>query len=179
LVIITLVGYRGTGKSTVARLLAHRLGWMCIDTDEEVQQLTGKAICDIFRSEGEAAFRGYESQVIHQLTRRHKVVLAAGGGAVLDPDNRRALSMAGSIVWLTALPETIRRRLRDDAGTAENRPALTGNSVTDEIETVLAERLPIYRACADLSVPTDGREPRELVELIVAALDLAPETGLL
>jgi shikimate kinase len=177
-VIITLIGYRATGKSTVGRLLAHRLGWTCVDTDEEVHQLTGRAIRDIFQSEGEAAFRRYESQVIQNLTRRHKLVVAAGGGAVLDPDNRRALSMAGPLVWLTASPDTLRRRLEQDPSTAVLRPSLTSNSVMDEIEQVLTERLPIYRACADVTIDTEGREPRELVEMILAALDLSPDAGL-
>ena len=76
LVIIALMGYRATGKSTVGQLLADRLGWTCVDTDVEVQRLVGSSIRDIFQHEGEAKFRQYESQVIQQLTRRHKLVLA-------------------------------------------------------------------------------------------------------
>lgn len=176
--IITLIGYRGTGKSTVGRLLAARLGWACIDTDDEVQQLTGRSISDIFQSEGEPSFRRYESQVIQHVARRHKLVVAAGGGAVLDPENRRLLSVAGPIVWLTASVATLQQRLHHDPLSAAQRPALTGDTPAEEISRVLAERLPIYEACADVTIDTEGRTPRELVDQILAALDLAPDGGL-
>ena len=178
LVIISLIGYRATGKSTVAQLMADRLGWGCLDTDAEVQALVGKSVRDIFQQEGEAQFRRYESQVIQQATRRHKLVLALGGGAVLNPENRRALTVAGPIVWLTASPATIRQRLHGDPQTATQRPALTGDSAADEIEQVLQARLPIYQACADVQIDTESRSPRELVDAILSALDLTPETGL-
>jgi shikimate kinase len=176
--IITLIGFRGTGKSTLGRLLASRLGWASVDTDDEIQRLTGKSISELFHAEGEAAFRRYESQVIQHLARRHKVVVAAGGGAVLDPENRRLLSVAGPIVWLTATPETLLRRLQHDPLTAAQRPPLTGHAPAEEIVRVLTERSPIYQSCADVTIDTDDREPRELVEPILAALDLAPEAGL-
>src|SRR5690606_11019333 len=102
----------------------------------------------------------------------------AGGGAVLDPENRRLLSVAGPIVWLTASVATLQQRLHHDPLSAAQRPALTGDTAAEEISRVLAERLPIYKACADVTIDTEGRTPRELMCQILAALDLAPDGGL-
>jgi shikimate kinase len=176
--IISLIGYRATGKSTVGQLLAQRLGWSCVDTDLEVQQQAGKSIREIFQQEGEPRFRDYEAQVIQRLTRRHKLVLAVGGGAVLREENRLALSMAGPVVWLAASPAIIRQRLQGDPQTASQRPALTAGSAADEIEQVLQARLPVYQAAADITIDTQEQTPGEIVERILAALDLPLAGGL-
>ena len=89
--IISLIGYRATGKTTVAMLLAERLGWTCVDTDDEIQRLAGVSIQSIFETSCEPVFRDYESRVIAELTRRHKLVLSLGGGAVMRDENRRAI----------------------------------------------------------------------------------------
>ncbi len=172
--VISLIGYRATGKTTVGSLLAERLGWTCFDTDVQLQHWVGKSIREIFAEEGEAKFREYEAQVVRDLARRHKVVLALGGGAVLRPENRQAIRVAGPVVWLTAEPATIQARLADDPETQRLRPPLSTGSAVDEVQRVLAERLPIYQACADCVVNTDGKSPRELVDAILAELDLTP-----
>jgi shikimate kinase len=177
-VIISLIGYRATGKSTVGRLLADRLGWTCADTDVHVQNITGRSIREIFQSEGEDAFRRYESQVIQQLVRRHKLVLALGGGAVLSPENRLAIAVAGPVVWLRASPDTIRQRLHADPQTAAQRPALSRGSAGDEVEQILQQRLSIYKSCADLTIDTEAYQPGQIVDQILAALDLSPSAGL-
>lgn len=167
---LVLIGYRGTGKSTVARLLAATLGWERVDTDELIEQATGREIREIFATDGEAAFRDLESQAIKGCAGRRRTVIATGGGAVLRPENRHALRESGRLVWLTAPPSVIIGRLREDPGTASRRPPLTSADGLDEILRVLAEREPVYRSCADLTIDTQGRSPQEVTETILSQL---------
>jgi len=170
-VIISLIGYRATGKTTVGSMLAESLGWHWVDTDVEIQRVAGMSIRAIFDNFGEAKFREMESQVIRDLLRRHKLVLSLGGGAILAEDNRLAIKTAGAVVWLTAPLVTIRHRLNSDPATLEQRPALTQAGAADEIETVLAERKPLYEDCADLTLSTETLTPKQLVDEIVEFLD--------
>ena len=189
--IVSLIGYRGTGKTTVGMLLAERLGWRCIDTDEEIQQRAGCSIRQIFERQGETAFRDLESAVIADCVRSHRVVLSLGGGAVLRPENRQRIAVAGPVVWLMADPAVIRQRLNADPLSWAQRPSLlaadadesgrasvTPPSSMDEVERVLSERLPIYDSCADVRVSTDDKAPAAIVDAIVAALDLQTGRGL-
>jgi shikimate kinase len=173
--ILTLIGYRATGKTTLARLLAERLAWNWIDADVEIERRAGKPITQIFADEGEAAFRDLESAVIADLCRRDRWVLAAGGGAPLRPENRRVLGAGGPVVWLTARPETILARMTADATTPARRPPLTAKTPLEEIVEVLAAREPIYRAAADCVVDTEGKTPEELVEEIIVNCNLETE----
>ena len=165
--ILTLIGYRATGKTTLARLLARRLGWEWIDADVEIERRAGKSIARIFAEDGEPAFRDREAQVIADLCRRDKLVLAAGGGAPLREENRAAMRAAGQVVWLTARPETILQRMNADATTAARRPNLTDRKPLEEIVHLLARREPIYRQTADLVVDTENHPPEELAEEIL------------
>ncbi len=167
---LTLIGYRATGKTTLAKLLAERLGWDWADADAEIARRAGKSIERIFADEGEPAFRDLEVQVIADLCRRDRLVLAAGGGAPLRPENRRAIRAAGKVVWLTARPETILARMSADAATAAQRPNLTGRPPLDEIRHLLEIRTPVYRELADLVVDTESRPPAELAAEIVGWL---------
>jgi shikimate kinase len=169
---IALIGYRGVGKSAVARPLALRLGWDWIDADVEVELRAGKSIAAIFADEGEAAFRDLESSVVAELCRRERVVLALGGGAVLRDENRAAIARCGATVWLRASVDAILERLATDATTAGRRPNLTKAGGRQEIAELLAVRTPIYRACATLEVDTEGKVPSEIVDEIVAGLGL-------
>ena len=112
---IVLIGYRATGKTTLARLLAERLGWAWIDADVEIERRAGKSIARIFAEDGEPAFRDLEARVIADLCRRDRLVLAAGGGAPLRAESRQAMREGGQVVWLTARPETILARMSGDA----------------------------------------------------------------
>jgi shikimate kinase len=172
---LILIGYRATGKTTLARLLAQRLGWDWVDADVEIERRAGKSIARIFAEQGEEAFRDLESAVIADLCRQSRLVLAAGGGAPLRPENRRSMHSAGKVVWLKALPETIRRRMAGDATTADRRPNLTEQGGLAEILHLLAQREPIYRQSADLEVDTEAKAPDQLVDTILDRLGWAPQ----
>lgn len=167
--ILTLIGYRATGKTTLAKLLAERLAWDWIDADVEIERRSGKSIAQIFAEQGEPAFRDIEAQVIADLCRRDRLVVAAGGGAPLRPESRRAMREAGKVVWLSAAPETILTRMSGDATTAARRPDLTDKGPLQEILHLIEVRTPIYRESADLAVDTDGKTPIELTDEIFAA----------
>jgi shikimate kinase len=169
---VVLIGYRGTGKSTVARILAERLGWPWFDSDERIESLAKRTIAEIFADDGEEAFRDWETQVVRDLATRQQCVLALGGGAVLREANRGALANSGRVVWLTAPPEVLWQRIREDHGTAARRPSLTPQGGITEITATLAAREPIYRQCADAVVDTCGRTPEEVVGAILEQLKL-------
>jgi len=170
--VLTLIGYRATGKTTLARLLASRLGWDWIDADVEIERRAGKSIAQIFAEDGEPAFRDLEAQTIADLCHRDRLVLAAGGGAPLRPESRRAMREGGSVVWLTARPETILARMSGDDTTATRRPNLTDRGPLEEILQLLDRREPIYRESAHWTVDTEGKQPAELAAEIVELLGL-------
>jgi shikimate kinase len=164
--LIFLIGYRGTGKTTVAKLLAEKLGWNWLDADEVLEARFGKDIRTIFAEEGVEAFRAKESVVLAELCNLANHVIAAGGGVIMRPENRELMRQAGLVVWLTADPRTLWERLQADASTAQRRPDLTCGGLA-EVEQVLAIRQPLYAACAHQTVDTVGREPAEVVNDIV------------
>lgn len=169
---IFLIGYRGTGKTTVARLLALRLGCDWVDADVEIELRAGKSIAAIFVDDGEPAFRDLESQVVADLAKRSDTVVALGGGAVMHDDNRRAIS-GGTAIWLKAPAATILERLAADPATPEQRPNLTTRGGEAEVIELLAQREPIYRQCANLEVDTEGKEPAAVADEILALLAAA------
>ncbi|MGW8257931.1 MAG: shikimate kinase [Thermoguttaceae bacterium] len=171
--ILTLIGYRATGKTALARLIAERLGWSWIDADVEIERVAGKTIAQIFAEDGEPAFRDLESRVIADLCVRDRLVLAAGGGAPMREENRRLMRQSGKVVWLTAMPETIHRRMSADLTTAQRRPNLTNQHPLAEIVQLLAKREPIYRETADLTVDTENHTPEELAAEILQRLELS------
>jgi len=166
--LVYLIGYRGTGKSTVARLLAERLGCSWADADASIESRAGKSIRRIFHEEGEAAFRDFESAVVAELAARAGGIIALGGGAPMRERNRTAIAAGGIVVWLTADPETIRNRLAADPAGLASRPSLTGAGALDEIATLLAERSPVYRQLAHHEVDTVGKTAREVAEEVAA-----------
>lgn len=175
---ITLIGYRATGKTTLARLLAERLGWPWIDADVEIERRAGKSIAAMFAADGEPAFRDLEAAVIADLCQQPQLVLAAGGGAPLRAANRQAMRAAGPVVWLTARPETIHARMSADATTAGRRPSLTGKDAMQEIVHLLEVRTPIYGQTAHWQIDTEGRTPAELAAEILSRLDVSHDTGI-
>jgi shikimate kinase len=169
---LILIGYRATGKTTLARQLAQRLGWPWIDADVEIERRAGKSIARIFAEDGEGAFRQLESEVIAELCGQDRLVLAAGGGAPLRAENSQAMRRSGRVVWLTAAPRTILARMSADATTVGRRPNLTDQGPLEEIIQWLARREPIYRESAHVTVDTEGKTPAQLTEEILALIDL-------
>lgn len=165
--VISLIGYRGTGKTTVGAELAARLGWDFVDTDPEIERRAGKSIAALFAEEGEPYFRQLESQVLADQLARDQLVISAGGGAVLNAQNRAAIRQAGPVVWLQATVETISNRIGADPTTGSRRPALLGGDVLAEITAVLAQREPLYREIASVTVATDNRSVPEIVDQIL------------
>lgn len=165
---LALVGYRGTGKTTVGRLLAGRLGWPFLDADAELEPRLGAPIARVFAERGEPAFRDAEQRLLEELAGRPAIVLATGGGCVLREANRRALRRLGFVAWLTADPSTLAERLRRDPG---GRPALTERGLTGEVVEVLAARTPLYREVAHEAVATAGRPPEAVAEEVLRLFD--------
>jgi shikimate kinase len=168
---IFLVGYRGSGKTTVAAALAEQLGWNWVDADAELERKQGKTIKQIFANEGEAAFREYEAAVLTELAAGDGTIAALGGGVVLREANRHLLKKRGKVVWLKAPAEVLLERIQGDATTAERRPNLTGQGGIEEIRTLLAQREPLYTAVADLQAQAD-RPPAEVANTIIDELNL-------
>lgn len=172
---VTLIGYRGTGKSTVAPLVAAHWGWDWIDADAEIERRAGKSIRDIFAEGGEPAFRRLERAVMADLLQRDRSIVAAGGGAVLNGDTRREMIAAGPVVWLQASAETIAHRLSADGTTGTRRPNLTSRGGLQEIEELLAIREPLYRECATHVIQTDQLDAEEIAARILQLCGTAPE----
>lgn len=166
--LLFLIGYRGSGKTTVGRLLADSLGWAFADADAVLEERHRTTIRDIFATEGEAGFRDKEAAVLADLCRRTNTVIATGGGVVLRPENRARLREHGFVAWLTADPATLWARIQGDATTADRRPALAGGGAA-EVEQLLAVREPLYRELADVEVPVGALSPDRAADAILAA----------
>lgn len=165
---IALIGYRATGKSTVAARLAALLDWPVIDTDREIQRRSGRSIKELF-AEGERVFRDWESRVLGEVAGRPAVVLSLGGGAVVRPDNQRLLAES-FVVWLQADVETIVQRMAGDAHSPDQRPQLTVGGRA-EVADLLAQRTPIYQRLAHLVLDTTAATPEQLAAAIAEAWD--------
>lgn len=156
---IFLVGLMGAGKTSVGRLLAKRLGKRFVDSDHEIEARTGVRIPVIFEIEGEAGFRQRETAMIDELTRHEDIVLATGGGAVMDGRNREALHARGTVVYLRANVDDLWHRTRRD----RNRPLLQTADPRARLAELLAARDPLYREVAHLVVDTGAQSLRTLV----------------
>jgi shikimate kinase len=167
--LIALIGPRGSGKTTVARLLAETLGWQWVDADDVLERRNGRSVRAIFAEQGEAAFREHEAVVLRELCALRQHVVATGGGVILREDNRALLQASARVVWLSADVETLCRRLEGDATGGERRPALLGGGRA-EVEEVCRVREPLYRAAAHHAVTTAGRTPAEVTAEIAASI---------
>jgi shikimate kinase len=166
---IALIGFMGSGKSTIGRLLAQRLGWHLTDTDYLVEQVAGCSIPQLFEREGEKAFRDRETAILLGVTMGERQVIATGGGAVLREENVAALRGGSLVVYLTARADVLAERVGRRPG---QRPMLdhdhdTGESPLTKILRMLAERGPLYQKSCHLVVDSSDRSPQALVEEII------------
>ena len=166
---IAITGFMGTGKTTVGRLLAERLGLQFVDTDDIIEDRAGRTIPEIFEEDGEEHFRDLETSALQEALAARGRVVSTGGGILLREENVRALRQAGPTVCLTADPETILSRTSADA----NRPLLQVADPAERIGELLAERDQCY-ARADLHIATDGSPPGGVVDEVIAALAQVP-----
>ena len=163
---IFLVGPMGAGKSAVGRQLGRMLHLDFVDSDDEIEARTGVDIPFIFEKEGEDGFRRRESRVIDELTQREGVILATGGGAVIDPQNRNLLGARGFVIYLyTSVDQQLSRTQR-----GRERPLLENGEPREILESLMQERDPWYREVADLVVDTDGRKVKAVADEILERL---------
>lgn len=169
---IFLIGLMGCGKTTIGRHLSRQTGKQFYDSDHEIEAYTGVTIAHIFDIEGEQGFRAREHDMILQLTQRKNIVLATGGGAVLNPDNRHALKNNGTVIYLRAQIEDLLKRTQFD----RNRPLLQTENPRQTLENLLTIRDPIYRELADLIIDTSHQHCTQLVQKIINKLQLGKES---
>jgi shikimate kinase len=163
---IFLIGPMGAGKSAVGRQLARMLHLDFLDSDDEIESRTGVDIAFIFEKEGEAGFRRREARVIDELSQLDGIVLATGGGAVIDPDSRSRLGARGYVVYLcTSVEQQLKRTSR-----GRERPLLENADPAVVLDRLMTERDPLYREIADLVVNTDGRRVQTVAREIHDAL---------
>ena len=168
---ITLVGSRGTGKSSVAARLAARLGCPWADADDLLEREQGVTIAALIHDRGEAFFRDREAELLTRLLEREAGVVATGGGVVLRPDNRALLASRGRpVVWLRAPAAVLRERLAADPATNSRRPALGGGDVLDEVAALVAAREPLYRSVADAVIDTAADSADRIADRLAAWL---------
>lgn len=177
---IVLCGYRGSGKTTVGGQVADRLGWAFSDVDDEIRQrFDGRSIAEIWAEFGEPRFREVEVEVVRELCQRERIVIALGGGSLMQDGAREAVIAAKDTlrVYLEADPAVLHARIADDANTRGQRPNLTAlGGGEDEIRAVLAKREPFYRATADVVTPAADLDAtaNAIVDHAMQALGLEP-----
>ncbi|MDF1851441.1 MAG: shikimate kinase [Verrucomicrobiales bacterium] len=149
---LILIGFMGTGKTTIGKRVASSLGFRFVDTDARITKAAGKPITKIFEEDGEEAFRALETKILQACAEQSDQVISTGGGIVTQPKNREILARAGFVIWLKASPETIYERIRHN----RSRPLLKTTDPQATIRDLLAERSDLYDASKNLAVTTDG-----------------------
>lgn len=163
---IYLIGFMGAGKSTVARRLAQQTGAKRIEMDQLIEEQQGKPITQIFEQQGEEYFRGLETELLRSFLGQENLVVSCGGGSVLRDENTELMKKQGVIVLLTATPETIYERVKDN----RNRPILNGNMNVEYIRGLMEKRRERYEAVADFAVATDQKRVPQICEEIISLL---------
>lgn len=163
---IALIGYRGVGKSSVAKKLGKMLGWKVFETDRMVEQMTGKKVAEIVKEKGWGRFRQLEAEAVRKAAAEDKVVIATGGGAVMQAENARRLKKGGLLVLLKADADVIKRRLKLKK---ERLPLLGRNSIS-EVEEVLTQRMPVYESLADFAIDTTDESIEQVASTIAKGI---------
>lgn len=164
---IFLIGFMGAGKSSIAKELSKRLQMNIVEMDQRIVQEQGMSINEIFEKYGEDHFRDIESQLILDLGNTEPVIVSCGGGVVIRQENSQYMKKSGKVVFLTAKPETIFERVRY----SKERPILNGNMNVEFIADLMAKRLPLYEAAADVMIHTDGKTVAQIAEEIIEAVE--------
>lgn len=172
-----LTGYRGSGKTSVAKELAICLGLDAVDLDDAIELAAGQSIQQIFANEGEAGFRDREQAALDAVSTGPTTIVALGGGTVLREANRQTIGMTGRCVWLDADHQTLASRIQADDTSAVRRPSLTELDPGEEIRRLAAERQPLYKQVSDLRVETTGKSVTEIAEEILHWLDSQMEAN--
>ena len=168
---IYLIGYRCTGKTSMGRMLAERLDWRFVDTDQYIVEKAGMAISEMVAQHGWNFFRRKEKRVLTELSHYDQLILATGGGIILDAENRTILkNNTNFVIWLQADAETIYHRMKEDEQSNVLRPALTESPLFYEIQETLAERILYYASVADFIVNTDQNSFEMVCDVIKKAL---------
>jgi shikimate kinase len=168
LVNLFLIGPMGAGKSTIGKQLAKDLKLEFYDADQEIEDRTGADIAWIFDVEGEEGFRKREAQVIDELSQMQGIVLATGGGAILNPENRNRLAARGTVVYLQT---TVEQQIRRTVSARDKRRPLIQVEPEDSLKDIMDEREPLYREIADMVIATDGRTVRSVAQEVVKLLE--------
>jgi len=164
---LALIGFMGTGKTAVAKALARRLNKEFIELDSLIEKKAGKSIPAIFQQDGEAAFRSLETEVTGQVAGRKNVVIAGGGGIILNKINIEYLKKECVIVYLTASPEVILKRT---AGVKNKRPLLEVADKAQRIQELLKQRQPLYEQAADIKIDTSGLDINSVAKQVISEL---------
>ncbi len=159
-----LVGYRGSGKSTIGHQLAERLGRQFVDTDDEIERMSGTSVKQIFEAEGEAGFRDREQVAVAECASRDgQWVIALGGGAILRAENRKTIKEHGKSIWLHGSAEALYQRIVEDSTSSTRRPDLSAGGGYEEVVEMLSQRESIYAEVAEFTVETDSLKPDQIV----------------
>ena len=165
---IFLIGFMGAGKSTIAKVLQRELGMELVEMDERIVKEQGMSINDIFAQKGEDGFRDIESQLVIDIGKNKNSIVSCGGGVVVRPQNVENMKKSGKIVFLTATPETILKRVKN----GKDRPLLNGHMNVEYISELMEKRRQMYEDAADVKVSTDGKTVGEIcTEIIQDVLD--------
>ena len=166
---IVLIGYRCAGKTVVGKGLASRMRRRFVDTDDLIESSKGK-INDIVKDHGWDYFRTMEKRIVEEISKEDNLVIALGGGAVLDPDNINNLERNGLIIWLKADREVLQKRMSQDPRTNASRPTLTGKGTVEELEELVVQRDPLYGKASKIQFDTSGLNVEAVVEKILGVL---------
>jgi len=166
---IVLIGYRCSGKTAVGKIVASEMGRDFIDTDGLIEDDMGCSIAEIISTKGWRCFRGIEKGVIKKISQKDKLVIATGGGVVMDEENLENLKENGWTVWLHGEPETLKERMSKEESSGRVRPSLTGADPLEEIQQVLDVRRPLYEKAATFVIDTTALSPRQVAVSIMRA----------